>query len=160
MARVYLETSFVSACVTTRTDPGSLYRREASTQWLSAQSRLHELFVSDEVFLELSDPDYPQKDAGLTLIAELPRLGMGEQVRGLAELFVRHKLMPAPAAGDALHVAVATVHAMEYLLTWNVRHLANPNKLAHLRTICLRLGLVPPSIITPDLLWERNDEPG
>ena len=41
-------------------------------------------------------------------------------------------------------------------LTWNVRHLANPNKLEDLRTICLRVGMLPPQILTPDLLWEHE----
>jgi len=61
--------------------------------------------------------------------------------------------MPGPAsAGDAIHVAAATVHRMEYLVTWNVRHLANPNKRTHFGVIRLRLGLAPPQIVTPDML--------
>lgn len=43
------------------------------------------------------------------------------------------------------------------MLTWNVRHLANPNKLKHLREICRRVGLIPPKIVTPDLLWESEE---
>lgn len=66
--------------------------------------------------------------------------------------------MPSPVAGDALHIPVATVHGVELVLSWNVRHLANPNKLAHLRTVCGRAGLVAPQIVTPDLLWETDDE--
>lgn len=63
--------------------------------------------------------------------------------------------MPTPAGtGDAIHVAVATIHACEFLLSWNVKHLANQNKVRHLRVLCQRLGLVPPTIVTPDLLWE------
>lgn len=66
--------------------------------------------------------------------------------------------MPKPVAGDAIHVAVAAVHGIEYVLSWNVRHLANPNKLRHLQSICLRSGLVAPQIITPELLWEDDDD--
>ena len=62
--------------------------------------------------------------------------------------------MPGPVFGDAVHVAVCCVQQVHYLLSWNVRHLANPNKLAHLQTICVRTGHTPPWIITPDLLWE------
>ena len=57
-----------------------------------------------------------------------------------------------------MHVAAATIHRADYLLSWNVRHLANPNKVRHLTTICIRLGLLPPQIVTPDLLWEDADE--
>jgi hypothetical protein len=71
---------------------------------------------------------------------------------------VREKVMPAPVAGDAIHVAVATIYGADYILSWNVRHLANPSKTRHLQAICLRAGLVPPQIVTPDMLWEENDE--
>jgi hypothetical protein len=73
---------------------------------------------------------------------------------------VKEKVMPAPSvAGDAVHVAVATIYRMDYILTWNVRHLANPNKRIHFGVICMRLGLVPPQIVTPDMLQEIDDEP-
>ncbi len=55
-------------------------------------------------------------------------------------------------------MATAMVHRMDYVLTWNVRHLANPNKRTHFAVICLRLGLVPPLIVTPDMLQEADDE--
>lgn len=69
--------------------------------------------------------------------------------------------MPGPAArGDAVHVAASVVHRMDYLLTWNVKHLANPNKLSHLRTICRRVGLAIPELVTPEFLWDMaGDEP-
>ena len=66
--------------------------------------------------------------------------------------------MPAPAiGGDAVHVAVAVAHRMDYILTWNVKHLANRNKRAHFAVICMRLGLVPPLIVPPDMLQEFED---
>ena len=84
-------------------------------------------------------------------------LPVNEEVRGLAKTLVREKVMPGPEAGDAVHVAVATVHRMEYLLTWNVRHLANANKIEHLRVICRRVGYLPPQIITPEVLWDYEE---
>jgi predicted nucleic acid-binding protein len=154
MARVYLDTSFVSACVTTRDDPASIVRRETSTDWMRTQSGDHRLFVSAEVVNELNSPAFRQRDAALKLLDKAEFLPMTDSVAGVATIFVDEKLMPTPAKGDALHVAACTVHRVDYLLTWNVRHLANPNKIAHLRAICARLGLVPPTIITPDLLWK------
>ena len=59
MATVYLETSFVSACVTNRSDPASIYRRELSVEWWTAQAKRHELFISAEVLAELSQPGFP-----------------------------------------------------------------------------------------------------
>lgn len=154
MADVYLETSFVSACVTDRTDPASVYRREASLEWWASQSRRHALFVSAEVIAELSRPGFRRSPDALKFVRDVPLLDLDTEVYGLATILVEEKVMPGPVGGDAVHVAVASVAGMDYLVTWNVRHLANPNKLQHLAAICLRLGLTPPRIVTPDLLWE------
>lgn len=91
------------------------------------------------------------------MLAGLHLLPLSPEVSGLAEILVREKLMPGPAvAGDAIHVAAATIHMIDYLLTWNAKHLANPNKREHLTAVCLRLGLVPPQIVTPDMLQEED----
>jgi hypothetical protein len=157
-AGVYLETSFVSAIVTDRSDPASVYRRETSWDWWKTQGVRYELFVSAEVVAELKHPRYPHGDAAIQLVRGVPLLSIDDEVRGFAEVLVREKVMPAPIAGDAVHVATATVHGVEYILTWNVRHLANPSKMEHLRTICLRFGLLPPQIVTPEILWEEEHE--
>lgn len=109
--------------------------------------------------MELSSPRYPQREDAMKLIASLPLLAITDEVLGLAAILVRERVMPSPVAGDALHVATATAHGIEYLLSWNVRHLANPNKQSHLLAVCTRLGFFPPQIVTPDLLWEPQNEP-
>jgi predicted nucleic acid-binding protein len=159
VATVYLETSFISACVTTRSDIASAYRRQISQEWWQTQASRHVLNISQEVVTELSSPRYPRRDEALALIQSIPLLAVTDDVLGLAAILVRQKVMPAPVAGDAIHIATAAIHGIEYVLSWNVRHLANPNKLTHLRAVCLRVGLVPPQIVTPDLLWESSDEP-
>lgn len=154
MAQVYLDASFVSACVTDRTDAHSIHRRETSLEWWGTQRPLHELFISQEVLDELSDPAFRRGTEALKFVANLPLFEIDEEVRGLARLLVRERVMPAPAVGDAVHVAACAVHGCAYLLSWNVRHMANPNKLAHMQVICRRVGVAPPTILTPDLLWE------
>lgn len=89
---------------------------------------------------------------------DVPVLALDDDIRGLARIFVREKVMPGPLAGDAIHLAAECLDEMEYLPSWNVRHLANPNKLEHVRKVCLRLGVLPPRIVTPDLLWETDDD--
>lgn len=155
---MYLETSFVSACVTDRTDAASLYRREVSREWWASQSARHDLFLSAEVLAELSAPGYASSRAALEWVRDVAVLALDDDIRGLARIFVREKVMPGPLAGDAIHLAAACLHEMEYLLSWNVRHLANPNKLEHVRKVCLRVGVLPPRIVTPDLLWETDDD--
>lgn len=154
MARVYLETSFLSACVTTRTDPASVYRRDISVEWWKTQRSRHDVFVSPEVMGELDDPRFASRQGALDLARQVPLLQLNEEVLGFASLLVEQRVMPRPIAADAIHVAASCVYGMDYLLTWNVRHLANPNKLTHFRKICLRAGVLPPLIVTPDMLWE------
>ena len=92
------------------------------------------------------------------MLRGLELLELSSELRGLAALLVKEKVMPGPSmSGDAIHVAAATVYAIDYLLSWNVKHLANINKRQHLWNICMRLGLTPPQIVTPDLLWEASD---
>ena len=68
--------------------------------------------------------------------------------------------MPGPPVGDAIHVAVACIHSIDYLLSWNVRHLANPNKLLHLRRSASALGSCHRLSLLRYLLWEtRGDSP-
>lgn len=154
MARVYLETSFVSACVTPRSDTASMYRRQVSTDWWTGQRSAHELFIAEEVLTELSHPSFQHQSAANTMLEGIPLLSVNEDVRGLAKILVREKVMPAPVAGDAIHVAIATVYNIDFLLTWNIRHLANVNKRQHLEVVCRRAGFLAPQIVTPDVLWE------
>lgn len=156
MARVYLETSFISACVTDRTDAASVYRNDMSQEWWDTSRDRHEVFVSAATVAELNHSAHENGQAAVELIQELRWLPMTDEVRGLAHLLVQEDILPGPAVGDAVHVALTAAHRIDYLLTWDIRHLANPHVLTRLRHICLRLGLTPPDIITSESLWEPN----
>lgn len=158
MARLYLETSFINACVTDRTDPASVYRNDVSQEWWDSARAEHEVFASAEVVAELEHPTQPNGRQALELIHDLQWLPMTDEVRGLSHLLVQERVLPGPTVGDAVHVALAAAHHMDYLVTWDLRHLANPYVLAHLRHVCLRVGLTPPYIVTSESLWEPNDE--
>ncbi len=95
----------------------------------------------------------------LTFAQESENLTVKAEVIGLAQILVAERVMPGPAqGGDAVHVAAATIHGVDYILSWNLSHLSNPNKIMHLRSVCLKLGMIPPRIVTPDLLWGGSDE--
>jgi hypothetical protein len=159
VAKVYLETSFFSACVSTRSDPKTAGWRVTSNEWWETQARHHELFISAEVIAELSAHEFPNRSSAVAMVAGLNVLDLTREIGAFAELLVAERVMPAPAnRGDAIHVASATIHEMDYILTWNVKHLANPNKRTHFGIICMRLGLAAPMLITPDLLQETDDE--
>jgi len=161
VARVYLETSFFSECVTIRTTPVDAGRRETSLSWWRTHARRFELCISPEVVRELSSPDFPSsvREAALEMLVGLPALAFTEEVAVLADLLVRERVMPSPAIeGDALHVAFCIVHGVEYLMTWNQKHLANPHKRTHMTVICARRGLTAPQIVTPDLMIVEEDD--
>jgi hypothetical protein len=81
------------------------------------------------VLNELSGPRFRNRQDALALTLGIQELPLTEEVRGFARILVREHVMPDPAEeGDAVHVAAATVHGIEYLLSWNVKHLANLNK--------------------------------
>jgi hypothetical protein len=89
----------------------------------------------------------------INLVEPLSRLRVDDEITAVARRYVDERLVPAGLGGDALHLAVACVHEVDFLLTWNIRHLANPNKLDHLIVINRRLGLLTPRIVTPEMLW-------
>lgn len=62
--------------------------------------------------------------------------------------------------GDSFHLAFASVHEVDHLLTWNCQHLANPFKVAHITAINRRLGLLTPTILTPQMLVEETTREG
>ncbi len=72
----------------------------------------------------------------------------------LAEYYMEHRLMPSEAEGDAVHLALASLLRIDFLLTWNCRHLANANKIQHLRVLNGRLDLHVPIVTTPINLME------
>ncbi len=154
--RIYIETTVPSAYVSTRTDAGSVYRRDATRSWWLAQLGFYDAYVSDAVVLELERGEWSGKSEALALIARVPRLVVDDEAIGVAERYIRERLVPNDVAGDAMHLAIASVHQVDYLATWNIRHLANPNKLRHLVVVNRRMGLLTPQVVTPDSLWQED----
>ena len=82
---------------------------------------------------------------------------MNDQAEKLAELLIVDGGIPTAARIDAFHVAAAAVHKMDYLLTWNCRHMSNAVKRPIIRSICMNAGYVCPEMCTPiELLTEEN----
>jgi len=151
---VYIETTIPSAYETARQDPHSVARREDTRQWWQQQRQHYDCFVSQEVIDELSAADFAPRAEALDLIVDMPLLEVTEEVKAISEVYVREKLMPGPVGrGDSLHMALACYHEVDFLLTWNIRHLANPNKQEHLAVVNRRLALLTPAIVTPEVLW-------
>lgn len=152
-ASVCIETTIPSAYVSTRGDPASLHRREETRRWWAEQLPFYDCCIAETVVLELKQGHWPGQAEALALVESLPRLIVDDEVIVVATRYVQERLVPADLSGDAAHLAAACVHEIDFLLTWNIRHLANPNKLDHLTIVNRRLGLMTPKIVTPEMLW-------
>jgi predicted nucleic acid-binding protein len=121
--------------------------------WEHAAER-YDLLVSDETIRELSEEDYPKekRERCLSLVSTLTCLAMLPEIVQLAAYYVSEGAMPSHDMGDALHLAFATWYRVQYLLTWNCKHLANANKFEHIQVLNNRRRLVSPSIVTPEQL--------
>jgi predicted nucleic acid-binding protein len=155
-AQVYVETSIPSFYHTTRTGAAAAARREWTRRWWSTARERYALVSSDPVLDELRRGDYPSREAALEMALALPLLEMTPAVAEIVEAYVRHRLMPEDPTGDALHLALASYHNCEFLVTWNCQHLANANKYGHIRRVNNLLGLYVPVLATPlELLGEK-----
>ncbi|MFG0284629.1 MAG: hypothetical protein ACF8R7_09430 [Phycisphaerales bacterium JB039] len=149
MARVYIETTIPSYYFETRTSPQVIAWRDATRRWWDHYSHHYELVTSGFVVAELHRSPQPKSSQSLSLLDSVPLLDEAAGVRDVAAYYIEHQLMPKGAAGDAAHLAMASVHAIDFLLTWNCQHLANANKVRHLAVLNARLGLPVPVLATP-----------
>jgi predicted nucleic acid-binding protein len=157
-ARAYVETSIPSFHFEARSQPEILARREWTRSWWTAATRTIELVTSVAVVDELRRGEFPARTDCLELIASLPVVSIDASVLEIVEAYIRHKVMPADPAGDALHLALASYHRCEFLVTCNCTHLANANKFGHIRRVNGLLGLLTPALVPPLELLGGDDE--
>lgn len=112
--------------------------------------------TSEAVLNELEEGEYPTKKAAIGLLASLHRLALTDDIVQIVEVYIENHLMPRSRVGDALHLALASFHKCDFLLTWNCTHIANANKFQHIRVINSRLGLFVPTLITPMELYQED----
>lgn len=157
MQRVYLETSVLSYLAARPSRSILVAGHQQVTQdWWDQRNRF-ELFVSDAVLEEASrgDPDAIRKR--LALLDGVAVLAPLQAAFDLAQRLLVATALPEKAAIDALHISLAAVHCMEYLLTWNCTHIANAERRPQIEAICRQAGWRPPVICTPlELLKEES----
>lgn len=149
---VYLETTIPSylAAWPSR-DLVRAAHQQITREWW-AQREAFDLCTSRLVVQECQAGD-PQAAADrLAVLKGIPLLEQRSEAAGLAEALLRDVPLPAKAAADALHIATAAVHGMQYLLTWNCTHLANVILRPRIEAVCRAAGFEPPLICTPEEL--------
>ncbi len=154
LPKLYLETTIPSYLVA-RPSRDALRRglQVATQRWWDEERQNYELFVSEFVEIEAARGDAQMAAERLRAIAPLPRLAMTATIRELTAAILATGLIPAKAAVDASHIAVAAVHGMDMLLTWNCTHIHNIAISRQIERLCTRAGFQCPAICTPfDLL--------
>ena len=155
--RVYIETSIPSFYYEIRTEHDMLARKNWTREWWDFKRQDYELMTSEAVLDELSCENSPIKHEALSLLNEVPLLPVEPSIADIVETYIRRSVMPRDPTGDALHLALASYHKCDFLLTWNCNHLANANKFRHIQQVNTMLGLYVPALVTPlELLGEEE----
>ncbi len=159
MARIYLETTIISFYFNGRTEPEMVARENWTRRWLDAAlSGSDELVTSLAVESELRAGEFPNKADMLAFASRFPLLDVNDAVIEAVQAYIAHHVMPNNPGGDAFHLAIASFHRCDFLVTWNCQHIANANKFGHIRRVNGILGLGNPALVTPlELLNEELD---
>lgn len=145
---LYLETSVVGAYL----DNGEPFRRDLTIRWWEHELSEYEVYSSILVQREIERMDEPHRSGYLNLIDPLEHLELTEEVAILADGYIDRGIFHRKYIADAIHVALASVHKIDYIVTWNFGHLANVRKQARLRLFNTSAGFFSPAIVTPEFL--------
>ncbi|WP_044965720.1 type II toxin-antitoxin system VapC family toxin [Sorangium cellulosum] len=150
--RVYIETSILSYLTARPSrDLVQAAHQQITIEWWAGRNRF-ELVVSEAVVAEASRGDPSAAARRLAAAEGLPVLSASIEAQAVARRLLEAAAMPRKAAIDAAHVAIAAVHGVNFLLTWNCTHLANAMMRRHIEAVCRESGFRPPIICTPEEL--------
>lgn len=155
MASVYLETTVISYLTAHRSkDLVTAAHQQITLDWWTSRRRAFTLYVSELVHQEANAGDHEAAERRRATIQDLTSLALTPAVRDLAARLLHDTVVPASAAADAAHIAVAAANGIDYLLTWNLRHIANAQIKWRIERTCLAAGYVAPVVCTPEQLME------
>lgn len=133
----------------------SLGRQEITRSWWKREQTHYAIFISEVVIQEACRGDSKEAEKRRLFLQSFPVLDATHEVQALIRLYLEKGVVPPGNAEDAAHLAFASIHEMEYLCTWNFKHLANVLALRRLRKLNESQGLFIPQVCTPeDLLGE------
>ena len=147
--RIYIETTLPSFYHTLRTDPESIARMHWTRQWWKEYATEFILTSSAAVIDELRQGSSEKKQDRINLLKDVALLPITYEVQEIAQIYIDKLVMPRDPTGDALHLAIASYHKVDALLTWNCKHIANANKIDQIRLINYQIGLPTPTLATP-----------
>jgi hypothetical protein len=151
MSAIYVETSIVGY-LTARSAADIVFqgRQEITRRWWKRRREEFEIYISQLVLDEAGAGDPMAAADRLRLLEGLPLLGASAEADRLADVLIARHLLPAKAAADAQHIALAATAGVDYLVTWNCKHIANADVLPALYETLRAEGFLPPLIVTPE----------
>ena len=153
--RVYVETTVISYLVAKPARDVVVAGRQQSTfEWWETAADRFDLVASELVLGEAGAGDPESAKARLGKLASLTLLDATEDTAALTQQLIDAGAVPAKAATDAAHIAIAVTNGVDYLVTWNYRHIANAALRSRIETVCLNAGFDPTIVCSPDELME------
>lgn len=153
LKKLYLETTIPSYLLAKPSrDILVLGRQEITRRWWKRDHAAFSVFISDLVLSESSSGDKKAAEKRRNFLSAFPLLELNADVEHLAQLYIDDGIVPPGSAGDATHLAYASIHEMDFLCTWNFRHLANAFALLRLRKFNEKFGIFVPHVCTPEEL--------
>ena len=150
---LYVETSVVSYLAARPSrDLLARSRQDITRNWWDKHVGQFDIFVSETVIVEATRGDEDTSRKRLELLAPFPVLPLNQDVEETARLYLAQRIVPESSPGDALHLAFASTYEMDFLVTWNFRHLANAFVRRHLADLNREEFLAVPVICTPEEL--------
>ncbi len=153
--RLYIETTIPSYLVAR---PSPLIRiaadQQTTREWWDTKRHEYELFTSEVVVAEVSAGDVSMAQARMDILSGILRLPAQPEVDGLIEQLLSEAIVPSNATADAAHIALGVVHAMDFILTWNCKHISNPHNFRRIERLCAKNGYGCPVICTPEQLLQ------
>ena len=150
---VYIETTIVSCLKAWPSrDLVRAAEQQITREWWAVQRPKFDLYTAQLVLIEAAAGDPEAAAERLAALQELPLLDTTERALQVADILLASAALPETAERDALHVGVAADNGMDFLLTWNCRHLANAMLRDRIEEVIEHVGLRPPKICTPEEL--------
>lgn len=157
-SRIYLETTVVSYLTAWPSrDIVVAAHQQVTRDWWKTSLDRFDVVASELVVQEAGEGDEEAARDRLVVLNRIPLLQVSEAALNLARQLVATGAVPPTAADDALHLAIAAANGVEYLVTWNCRHLANATMREQIEAACRAAGYRPPIICTPEELLESDD---
>ena len=151
--RIYIESTIPSYVVARPArDLLQAARQQLTKDWWDLKRAKDELFTSQIVLDEITDGEVAMAQQRLDVMAQIKLLDLTDEANALTKDILASGLLPSDADRDAAHIALATVHEMDILLSWNCRHIANAAIQARLRRLVEKSGFTLPVLCTPEEL--------